>query len=197
FAIGADHTIVYRIDGGEGTVAHELVHVIVFNQLPTTPTWFEEALASNFEEYRIENGEIAGLFRLDHWRMNFMRENQQEAGPFDIDSLPPIGDIARRNQRLVMMFKEEAPVRETTFSFPELDQVTAKMFVMFLQEKGKLRSVVHALGHQDLESRFETQLTTIRESVGDDYERQWRIWLDRKLRQAGAKTIFTENRIRK
>ncbi len=188
FAIGADRTIVYRVSGGPGTVGHELVHLIVFNQLPTTPVWFEEALASLFEEYRIDNGKIIGTFRLAHWRMRYLG-SRLGAGPFDIDRLPPIANIAWRNQRHKFLAGEEPPMPEV-FSSKMIDQATAKMFAMFLQERGKLRSVVQALGHQELENNgLDTELAVIRKAVGDDYEKQFRTWLDRKLKKAGARTI--------
>jgi hypothetical protein len=63
----AEHrALVMNISTGGGTLIHELVHPYVAANFPDCPSWFNEGLASLYEQCGEENGEIHGY---TNWRL--------------------------------------------------------------------------------------------------------------------------------
>ncbi|MBC8872289.1 MAG: hypothetical protein H8E44_22895 [Planctomycetes bacterium] len=167
FSVGIHNTVFYRADLGGGTVGHELVHLLIYNHLPTAPPWFEEGLASLFEEFAFKRGTIVGTLRLGHWRMeDFPITN----GKFDIDALPEISQLSK------MTWDQ---LRKS-----ESNTLAAKMFCLFVQEEhgGRLGQLAERLGQIGVERDFVAMQEKILSDVlGSSYEADWREWLADQL----------------
>jgi hypothetical protein len=58
--------LIMNIGTGGGTLVHEIVHPFVSSNFPECPAWFNEGLASLYEQCRQEDGRIWGL---TNWRL--------------------------------------------------------------------------------------------------------------------------------
>lgn len=58
--------LIMNIGTGGGTLVHEIVHPFVSSNFPECPAWFNEGLASLYEQCREKNGRIYGL---TNWRL--------------------------------------------------------------------------------------------------------------------------------
>ena len=68
----AEHrALVMNISTGGGTLIHEIVHPYVAANFPDCPSWFNEGLASLYEQCGEENGEIHGY---TNWRLAGLQE---------------------------------------------------------------------------------------------------------------------------
>ncbi len=73
----AEHNaLVMNISTGGGTLVHELVHPFIDANFPACPSWFDEGLASLYEQCGERDGEIVGY---ENWRLPGLQE-QIEAG---------------------------------------------------------------------------------------------------------------------
>jgi hypothetical protein len=59
------HALVMNIATGGGTLVHEIVHPFMRANFPQCPAWFNEGLASLYEQATEKNGHICGLV---NWR---------------------------------------------------------------------------------------------------------------------------------
>ncbi|MFT3783086.1 MAG: hypothetical protein QM790_13845 [Nibricoccus sp.] len=69
------HALVMNISTGEGTLVHELVHPFIRANFPNCPTWFNEGLASLFEQCAERNGHIVGEI---NWRLPKLQQAIRE-----------------------------------------------------------------------------------------------------------------------
>lgn len=60
------HALVMNISTGGGTLVHEIVHPFMASNFPDCPSWFNEGLASLYEQAHDREGHIAGL---PNWRL--------------------------------------------------------------------------------------------------------------------------------
>jgi hypothetical protein len=60
------HALVMNIATGGGTLVHEIVHPFIAANFPDCPAWFNEGLASLYEQAEDRGGHIAGL---TNWRL--------------------------------------------------------------------------------------------------------------------------------
>jgi len=63
--------LIMNIATGGGTLVHEMVHPFMRTNFPTCPTWFDEGLASLFEQCTDRKGHIAGEI---NWRLPGLQE---------------------------------------------------------------------------------------------------------------------------
>lgn len=63
---GKHRALVMNIGTGGGTLVHEIVHPYMAANFPACPTWFNEGLASLYEQSGERGGEIIGLI---NWRL--------------------------------------------------------------------------------------------------------------------------------
>lgn len=116
--------------GGAGTVGHEVMHALLDQNLPYAPPWLNEGSAALFEEFKMLDGNrIAGRFRRDHWRIPFLK-------PRDVPALEALLSMDWGQLDDAQLF--------------QVRHATAKMFAMYLQEIGSLRSVLNAYKGRDL-----------------------------------------------
>lgn len=62
----ADNALVMNIGPGAGTLSHELVHPYIEANFPDAPSWFNEGLASLYEQPRERDGHMWGT---TNWRL--------------------------------------------------------------------------------------------------------------------------------
>ncbi len=62
----ANRALVMNISTGGGTLVHEIVHPFIESNFQQCPSWFNEGLASLYEQSRDENGRIMGS---TNWRL--------------------------------------------------------------------------------------------------------------------------------
>ncbi len=66
------HALVMNIATGGGTLVHEIVHPFMRANFPQCPAWFNEGLASLYEQSAEQNGHIRGLV---NWRYNGLEQD--------------------------------------------------------------------------------------------------------------------------
>lgn len=66
-----DRAMVMNIETGGGTLVHEIVHPFMRANFPDAPSWFDEGLASLFEQSTDDHGHIRGL---TNWRLAGLQE---------------------------------------------------------------------------------------------------------------------------
>lgn len=62
----ADRALVMNIGPGAGTLSHELVHPYMEANFPNVPAWFNEGVASLYEQPRERDGKLVGT---TNWRL--------------------------------------------------------------------------------------------------------------------------------
>jgi prokaryotic YEATS domain len=158
-----DASISVWRSGGAGTVGHEVMHALLDQNLPYAPPWLNEGSAALFEEFRMLDGNrIQGTFRRDHWRIPFLKPRE----------VPRLGDL------LTMDWEQ----LDDTQRF-QVNHATAKMFAMYLQEQGKLGSVLNAYKGRDLfELGDDTRVVEQALGMGiAQLEKTFQAWLRTKL----------------
>ena len=67
----AHEALIMNISTGGGTLVHEIVHPFMRANFPACPAWFNEGLASLYEQSAARNGRIIGL---PNWRLPALQE---------------------------------------------------------------------------------------------------------------------------
>ncbi|MHC4645158.1 MAG: hypothetical protein ACYTBJ_06635, partial [Planctomycetota bacterium] len=75
-----DNALIMNIGTGGGTLVHEIVHPFMHSNFPECPAWFNEGLASLYEQCNQKDGHIWGL---TNWRLAGL---QKDIRAGDIDS---------------------------------------------------------------------------------------------------------------
>jgi len=65
------NALIMNVDTGGGTLVHEIVHPFIASNFPRCPAWFNEGLASLYEQSCEHNGHIWGL---TNWRLAGLQE---------------------------------------------------------------------------------------------------------------------------
>ena len=138
-----DHRrLVVNVSTGAGTLAHELTHALAHFDFPNMPEWFDEGLASVFEqsEFTDSNHRLTGT---DNWRVHHVLRAMHE------NHLRPTGDLIQGKS---VRANNEA-----------IDYAHARYVCLFLQDQQLLEPF-----YRKLRSRAETDRTgwqTLREIV--------------------------------
>jgi len=74
FFSAEDHALVMNIATGGGTLVHEIVHPFIRANFPDCPSWFNEGLASLYEQSAEREGRIVGL---TNWRLEGLKKAVQ------------------------------------------------------------------------------------------------------------------------
>jgi hypothetical protein len=84
-----ERTLVMNISTGGGTLVHELTHALVVYDFPDQPQWFNEGLASLYEQCNIAEDRIVGLV---NWRLKGLRD------AMDAGKLRPLRELVNYAQ---------------------------------------------------------------------------------------------------
>jgi hypothetical protein len=140
---------------GLGTLSHELVHPYMEANFPDVPAWFNEGLASLYEQPSERKGHIVGL---PNWRLPNLKKQIREA---TLPSLPK------------MMSTTRDEFYEAQFDAYAM----ARYLVYYLQEHGKLKEFYDAFLADTKDRTGQTALAVV---LGEDlvtFEPKWRKWV--------------------
>jgi hypothetical protein len=152
------NALVMNISTGGGTLIHEIVHPYMAANFPACPSWFNEGLASLYEQCGEENGEIHGY---TNWRLAGLQE---------------------------AIRKEKVPAFEklcstTTEEFYNKDKGTnyaqARYLCYYLQQEGVLKTFYKKF--RAASSNDPTGYETLQEVLGrkdmEEFQREWEKWV--------------------
>lgn len=150
-----------NIHTGGGTLVHELVHPFIHANFPRCPAWFNEGLASLYEQCGEKNGRIWGY---PNWRLPGLQEAVR-AG-----RVPSFAKLAHMDEDV--FYNRD---RGTNYG-------QARYLCLYLQEKGLLRDFYHrfqAAAPQDPSGQ-----ATLQGMLGDlgAFQPKWEAWV-LKLKQ--------------
>lgn len=82
YYLETERALIMNINTGGGTLVHEIVHPFIRANFPGCPAWFNEGLASLYEQCCEKNGHMYGL---TNWRLAGLQEaiKQGIVPPFD------------------------------------------------------------------------------------------------------------------
>jgi len=150
--------IVVNLSTGQGTLAHELAHMLALFDFPEMPEWFDEGLAALHEEAHFSDDGLT-LVGTGNWRSRFLREAL--AG----GQLPPLASVIRNPA-----FRGEGE---------GLNYAIVRGFCHYLQERKLLSHFYRKFrGAVELDP---TGITTLCELLGaasiEDVDRDFRAWI--------------------
>jgi hypothetical protein len=78
------HALIMNISTGGGTLVHEIVHPFMAANFPQCPTWFNEGLASLYEQSGEKDGHIYGY---TNWRLDGLQQGIKSKTTFPFPKL--------------------------------------------------------------------------------------------------------------
>ena len=152
-----DRVMLMNVGTGTGTLVHELVHALLAPDFPECPDWFNEGLASLYEQCSLAGDTIRGH---ENWR------------------LPALQDAIRNKQLRPL----EEMITDEQFYDDELvgiNYAQARYLMFYLQEKGLLTAYYKRF--RDGVKDDPTGLATLKRVLKTDdlaaVERDWRKWV--------------------
>jgi len=150
--------LVMNISTGGGTLCHEIVHAFIPSNFPDCPAWFNEGLASLYEQCSTKDGCVAGL---TNWRLKGLQEVIR-AG-----SLPSF----------------ETLLRTTPYQFYNMKEgnsyAQARYLCYYLQEKRLLSEFYNAFSTniKSDPSGYETLKKVLKVKNMEDFQQEWEKWV--------------------
>ncbi|MEM6292061.1 MAG: hypothetical protein AAGA54_12375 [Myxococcota bacterium] len=117
------NALLMNISTGGGTLVHELVHPFIDANFPTCPSWFDEGLASLYEQCGERDGRIVGF---ENWRLPGLQEALSTG-------------TAPSFETLLHTSREAFYADETGVHYAQ-----ARYLCFYLQHRGLLRRYYHA-----------------------------------------------------
>ncbi len=146
--------LVMNIATGGGTLVHEIVHPFMAANFPACPSWFNEGLASLYEQCGDKDGHIYGY---TNWRLNGLKQAIQR------DRLPTFQSLCST----------------TTRQFYDDDRGTnygqARYLCYYLQERGLLVKYYHAFRKNAAKdpTGYDTLKTILGERDMPAFQKRW------------------------
>jgi len=154
----ADRALVMNIATGGGTLVHEIVHAFMAANFPDSPAWFNEGLASLYEQCGEIDGKIHGY---TNWRLAGLQAAVRRK------QVPPFETLCASTSR---QFYEED--KGTNYA-------QARYLCYYLQEQGLLRKFYSRFRANYAEDK--TGYRTLQEVLGrrdmDALQRKWEAWV--------------------
>lgn len=152
-----ERVMLMNVGTGTGTLVHELVHALIAPDFPRVPDWFNEGLASLYEQCSLHGDEIRGL---ENWRLRALQEAIRE------ESLRPVRELIEDPK-----FYDEDLVG--------MNYAQARYLLFYLQEKGLLKGFYQRF--RDGVAEDATGLKTLKNLIApqelDAFEAEWRKWV--------------------
>ena len=149
-----DKALFMNISTGGGTLVHEIVHPFIASNFPDCPSWFNEGLASLYEQSAERGGKIVGL---TNWRLAGLQEAIGE------ESVPSF-------QTLCSTTTNEFYNRDTGTNYSQ-----ARYLCYSLQERALLTKYYKAF-HKNVDTDptgYETLKTVLGEDDMADFQKRW------------------------
>jgi len=146
--------MVMNIGPGAGTLVHEVVHPYVEANFPAAPAWFNEGLASLYEQPTEKKGHIWGGV---NWRLpNLKRE-------ITARTLPALATLLATSR--------------DEFYNAEFDAYAyARYLLAYLQDQGKLTEFYRAFAADQADPTGRAALEAVLGEPIDAFEPRWRRW---------------------
>jgi len=154
----AHKALVMNIATGGGTLVHEIVHPFMGANFPACPAWFNEGLASLYEQSAQRDGHIIGR---TNWRLPGLQKAIREG------KVPPFKALAAT----------------TEHQFYRMDKGTnygqARYLCYWLQEKGLLVKYYRAFvaAHTKDPTGYETLKRVLGEDDMTAFQKRWEAWV--------------------
>jgi hypothetical protein len=149
-----DRALVMNISTGGGTLVHEIVHPFIASNFPDCPSWFNEGLASLYEQASERDGHIIGL---TNWRLAGLQKALKKGTVPSFETL----------------------CGTTTHEFYDRDSgsnyAQARYLCYYLQERGLLTKYYHAFRkNADTDpTGYKTLLSILEEDDADAFRTRW------------------------
>jgi hypothetical protein len=152
----AHGVMLMNISTGGGTLVHELVHALIKPDFPGVPTWFNEGLASLYEQSNINGDKIIGL---KNWRLSALQQAIR-AGT-------------------LRSFQEMIDDPNFYGEHVGLNYAQARYLLMYLQEKGQLQTFYREFrgNAKDDPTGVETLRKLVAPKDLPTFEREWQSWV--------------------
>lgn len=150
--------LIMNISTGGGTLVHEIVHPYMAANFPTCPAWFNEGLASLYEQSRDKDGQIIGL---TNWRLRGLQA--------------AIGD-----GKLVTFRQLTHTTRDQFYSDQRgIHYAQARYLCYYLQERGKLKEFYDAFRarHTSDPTGYQTLVSVLGERDMNGFQERWEAWV--------------------
>ncbi|MCE9583429.1 MAG: hypothetical protein K8T20_13165 [Planctomycetes bacterium] len=156
FYLPSRHALVMNIGTGGGTLVHEMTHALMEVDFPKVPTWFNEGLASLFEQSTTAGGKIKGLV---NWRLPTLQSALKDGSFLEWKKLVEFNGPG--------FYGDGSGLR----------YATARYLCMWLQEKGKLEAFyVKIRDGVDKDAKGWEALSSVLDGKTEEAEKEWREW---------------------
>lgn len=140
---------------GLGTLSHELVHPYMEANFPDVPSWFNEGLASLYEQPSERKGRIVGL---PNWRLPNLKKEIKA-------------------KKLPKLSKLLGTTRDEFYEASYDAYAYARYLVYYLQEQGKLQEFYKKFSADTKDLTGATALETVLGEDLETFEPKWRKWV--------------------
>ena len=149
-----DDALIMNIGTGGGTLVHEMVHTFVGSNFPQCPSWFNEGLASLYEQCGRKDGHISGY---TNWRLGGLQK-AIKAG-----KVPSFKTLTHTTTH--QFYKRD----------PGTNYAQARYLCYYLQEKGLLRKYYREFvkGHGTDPAGYETLKSVLGEVDMEAFQKRW------------------------
>ena len=143
-----------NIATGGGTLVHEMVHAFMESNFPQCPAWFNEGLASLYEQSGQRNGHIVGY---TNWRLAGLQK------AIRAKKVPSFKDLTFTSTR--QFYHQDSGT----------NYAQARYLFYYLQEKGKLRAFYKAFhkNHKTDPTGYKTLVEILDVKDMDAFKKQW------------------------
>lgn len=153
-----DNIMLMNVGTGTGTLVHELTHALIKPDFPAVPSWFNEGLASLYEQCSL--GADDTIRGHENWRLAGLQKAIRDA------RLRPLAQL----------------IEDRNFYQAEhvgVNYAQARYLMMYLQEKGLLRTYYARFRDGAVEdpTGLKTLKTLVAPQSLEDFEKEWRGWL--------------------
>jgi hypothetical protein len=157
FYLPAERVMFMNVATGTGTLVHELTHALIAPDFPAVPGWFNEGLASLYEQCSISGNTITGH---ENWRLPALRRAIRENTLRPLKELIDDPDFYRRD-------------------LVGLNYAEARYLMFYLQEKKLLSNFYRDFRDHvsDDPHGLKAFVRVIAPQQVEEFEKQWRLWI--------------------
>jgi hypothetical protein len=149
-----DNALVMNIGPGAGTLSHELVHPYIEANFPASPSWFNEGLASLYEQPRERDGHMWGT---TNWR------------------LPGLHKMIK-NKTLPSLKSLLGTSRDGFYEASYDSYAYARFLCQYLQDHGKLRDFYKKWTADDKDTTGQATLEAVLDMKLDEFQPIFNKW---------------------
>jgi hypothetical protein len=150
--------LIMNIGTGGGTLCHEIVHAFIASNFPDCPAWFNEGLASLYEQCGSRGGTVVGL---TNWRLAGLKKEIRA------NTLPSFKTLL-------------STTRDQFYSMKSGNNYAqARYLCYYLQEKALLVKFYNAFSQNVRSDRsgFDTLKKILKEENLEDFQERWEKWV--------------------